>query len=153
MVTHSKVLDHFLDYFENLTLQEKAKILQLIQPSNANFDIFILLERLDVLFEKVTFSNSLSNLEYLTQLVLKESFWKQTSLISFIEMLVPFIEKKSKKTKKQLLIFISDKFPIPTKLIQLEKNVQLSDADKIEVLKFYLEFGDFQTHENLQQGD
>ena len=146
LVTHSKVLDHFLDYFENLTIQEKAKILQLIQPSGANFDISILLERLDVLFEKVTFSNSLSNLEYLTQLVLKESFWKQTSLISFIEMLVPFIEKKSKKTKKQLLIFISETFPIPTKLIQLEKNVQFSDADKIEVLKFYLEFGDFPKH-------
>ena len=146
LVTHSKVLDHFLDYFENLTIQEKAKILQLIQPSGANFDISILLERLDVLFEKVTFSNSLSNLEYLTQLVLKESFWKQTSLISFIEMLVPFIEKKSKKTKKQLLIFISETFPIPTKLIQLEKNIQFSDADKIEVLKFYLEFGDFPKH-------
>ena len=146
LVTNSKVLDHFLDYFQNLAPQEKSKILQLIHPSGANFDISILLERLDVFFEKVTFSNSLSNLEYLTQLVLKESFWKQTSLISFIEMLVPFIEKKSKKTKKQLLIFISKTFPISTKLIELKKNVQFSDADKIEVLKFYLEFGDFLKH-------
>ena len=146
LVTNSKVLDHFLDYFQNLAPQEKSKILQLIHPSGANFDISILLERLDVFFEKVKFSNSLSNLEYLTQLVLKESFWKQTSLISFIEMLVPFIEKKSKKTKKQLLIFISKTFPISTKLIELKKNVQFSDADKIEVLKFYLEFGDFPKH-------
>lgn len=146
LVTNSKVLDHFLDYFQNLAPQEKSKILQLIHPSGANFDISILLERLDVFFEKVKFSNSLSNLEYLTQLVLKESFWKQTSLISFIEMLVPFIEKKSKKTKKQLLIFISKTFPISTKLIELKKNVQFSDADKIEVLKFYLEFGDFLKH-------
>ena len=62
----------------------------------------------------------------------------QTSLITFVEKLFPFIQSKSKKTKKQILIFISSEFNISNKLIELEKSTVFSDFELIEVLKYYL---------------
>ena len=66
--------------------------MQLIHLSPASFDLQKLLEYLETLLYDVKLSSSMSNNVFLHHLTIKEELWKQTSLISFIEKIIPFIE-------------------------------------------------------------
>ena len=125
---------------------EMKKFYQLIHFETASFELYYVFEVLEIFLGKVKLSTTLSNNAYFLKLTLIEELWKQTSLISLIEKLMPFIQLKFKKTKKQILNFISSKFNLSKKLIELEKNVEFSDSEMIEVLKYYLEFKMFPKH-------
>ena len=149
LLMNNKTANSFLTVIKEFSVIELKKLMQLIHLSPASFDLQKLLEYLETLLFDVKLSSSMSNNVFLHHLTIKEELWKQTSLISFIEKIIPFIEEKSKKTKKQIFNFISKEFNLSSKLIQLEKNVKLSDTEIIEVLKYYLEFNRFPKHLNL----
>ena len=149
LLMNKKTANSFLTVIKEFSVIELKKLMQLIHLSPASFDLQKLLEYLETLLYDVKLSSSMSNNVFLHHLTIKEELWKQTSLISFIEKIIPFIEKKAKKTKNQIFNFISSEFNLSNKLIQLEKNVKLSDIEIIEVLKYYLEFNRFPKHLNI----
>jgi hypothetical protein len=131
---------------EQLQPIEIKKFYQLIHYKTASFELYYVLELLEIFLDKVKLSTTLSNNAYFLKLTLIEELWKQTSLICLIEKLMPFIQLKFKKSKRQILNFISSKLNLSKKLIELEKNVEFSDLEMIEVLKYYLEFKKFPKH-------
>ena len=151
LLSSTVIIERLLNNVEYLTPIEIKKLYQLIHLKSANFELYSVVELLESFLEKVTLSSAMSNNLFFLHLILREAFWKQTSLISLIEKLMPFIQSKSKKTKKQILTFISSEFNISKKLIELEKNVQFSATEFIEVLKYYLEFNMFPKHLKLYE--
>ena len=148
----SKMMVERISYsIEQLKPFEINKLYQLIHLKTASFELYYVFELLETFLDKVKLSPTESNNIYFLKLTLIEELWKQTSLISLIEKLMPFIQLKSKKTKKQILNFISSKFNLSKKLIELEKNVTFSDSEIIEVLKYYLEFKTFPKHLKLYE--
>ena len=148
----SKVMVERISYsIEQLKPFEINKFYQLIHFKTASFELYYVFELLEIFLDKVKLSPTESNNVYFLKLTLIEELWRQTSLISLIEKLMPFIQLKSKKTKKQILNFISSKFNLSKKLIELEKNVKFSDSELIEVLKYYLEFKTFPKHLKLYE--
>ena len=149
LFTTEAVVKRLLDSLGELTLSEIKKIYQLVHFKSASFELHKIFELLESYFEKTNLSASLPNSTFFLYLTLREELWMQTSLITFVEKLFPFIQSKSKKTKKQILIFISSEFNISNKLIELEKSTVFSDFELIEVLKYYLEFNQFPKHLKL----
>ena len=149
LFTAKTVVAQLLDGMGEFTENEINKLYQLIHLKSASFDLYKIFELLKRYFENTDLSSSLPNQTFFLYLTLRERLWMQTSLISFVEKLYPFIQPKAKKTKKQLLIFIAAEFAISKRLIELEKNTVLTDFELIEVLKYYLEFNQFPKHLKL----
>jgi hypothetical protein len=124
--------------------KEKMKFLELVQQSNANFNLAVLIEELKNYFSKITLTNKTTNTDFFIDLILVQELWKQSSLLSFIERLVSFIPKKGSLKKTELLKHLQDKgFNISKSLFQIIKKQALSDQELIEVLKFFLETNNF----------
>ena len=151
LLSNKVIVERLLNTTGELTSIEIKKLYQLIHLKTAGFELYSVFELLETFLDKVKLSPAMSNNVYFLNLTLREALWKQTSLICFIEKLIPFIQSKSKKTKKQILTFISFEFNISKKLIELEKNVQFSNSEIIEVLKYYLEFNAFPKHLKLYE--
>tara|TARA_B110000305_G_scaffold40412_1_gene41848 strand:+ start:24499 stop:29313 length:4815 start_codon:yes stop_codon:yes gene_type:complete len=151
LLSNKVIVERLLNTTGELTSIEIKKLYQLIHLKTASFELYSVFELLETFLDKVKLSPAMSNNVYFLNLTLREALWKQTSLICFIEKLIPFIQSKSKKTKKQILTFISFEFNISKKLIELEKNVQFSNSEIIEVLKYYLEFNAFPKHLKLYE--
>ena len=146
LLSNKVISERLSNSLEQLQPIEIKKFYQLIHYKTASFELYYVFELLEIFLDKVKLSNTLSNNAYFLKLTLIEELWKQTSLISLIEKLMPFIQLKFKKSKRQILNFISSKLNISKKLIELEKNVELSDLEMIEFLKYYLEFKKFPKH-------
>ena len=146
LISDVEIISHLPSLVIELPYKERMKLLELIQLRGSNFNLALVLESLNVLFEDVSLTTGNTNENHLIFNVFTEGLWKQSSLISFIEKLYPFVKKSSNKTKTKILTFLAVEFNIPEKLILLKKSATLSEEEQIEVLKFFLETNTIPKH-------
>ena len=144
LVRDPKISQRLVAVIQAQNEKEKMKFLELVQQSNANFNLAVLIEELKNYFSKITLTNKTTNTDFFIDLILAQELWKQSSLLSFIERLVSFIPKKASLKKTELLKYLQDKgFNISKSFFQITKKQALSDQELIEVLKFFLETNTF----------
>ena len=144
LVRDLKISQRLVAVIQAQNEKEKMKFLELVQQSNANFNLAVLIEELKNYFSKITLTNKTTNTDFFIDLILAQELWKQSSLLSFIERLVSFIPKKASLKKTELLKYLQDKgFNISKSFFQITKKQALSDQELIEVLKFFLETNTF----------
>ena len=144
LVRDPKISQRLVAVIQAQNEKEKMKFLELVQQSNANFNLAALIEELKNYFSKITLTNKTTNTDFFIDLILAQELWKQSSLLSFIERLVSFIPKKASLKKTELLKYLQDKgFNISKSFFQITIKQALSDQELIEVLKFFLETNTF----------
>lgn len=144
LVRDPKISQRLVAVIQAQNEKEKMKFLELVQQSNANFNLAALIEELKNYFSKITLTNKTTNTDFFIDLILAQELWKQSSLLSFIERLVSFIPKKASLKKTELLKYLQDKgFNISKSFFQITKKQALSDQELIELLKFFLETNTF----------
>ena len=144
LVRDPKISQRLVAVIQAQNEKEKMKFLELVQQSNANFNLAVLIEELKNYFSKITLTNKTTNTDFFIDLILAQELWKQSSLLSFIERLVSFIPKKASLKKTELLKYLQDKgFNISKSFFQITIKQALSDQELIEVLKFFLETNTF----------
>ena len=147
LISDPKINERLVAVIQALQEQEKMRFLELIQQSNANYNLATLAQQLIDYLSDFSLSDKVSNIDYFIGLILNQGLWKQSSLISFIEKVVPLIPKKASLNKIALLKHLEEKgFNISKTLFQITKKRALTNEELMEVLKFFLETNNFPKH-------
>jgi len=144
LLNDPKINKRLVAVIQALQEQEKMRFLELIQQSGANFNLATLVQHLLDYLSDISLSDQASNTDFFIGLILNQGLWKQSSLMSFIEKVAPFIFQKTSFKKTALIAHLEEKgFNISKALYQITKKGTLKNEELVEVLKFFLETNNF----------